>query len=521
MESPSQAAYTAAYEQQKALGRSEVYAAAYASKIHEGELFAEHYATLRRRRIDAKEKAAEIRGEKKSKSNSVQPRKRTIRDFTISRRLGEGSYSMVYLATEKDTGDEFAIKILDKAFMHKENKTEYVLTEKEVFSAISSPHAVRLFYTFHDEQKLYFVIEYCKNGELLHWINKLDCFDEDCTRFYAAEIVRGLEHMHAANIIHRDLKPENILLDENMHVKLTDFGTSKILKDGDAEGSEGEDKARSFVGTAQYVSPELLTHKAACKSSDFWALGCIIYQLLSGKVPFRAGNDYHTFKKIQKLEYEIPPGFPEKAKDLVQRLLVLDPDERLGSESQGGIESIKSHPFFEGIVWDTLADQTPPKLDPFLPAISPDDKPLHAHDAADDELADIEAAIFMKSMGEIEVVSKEDKARQEKLAAQAKTPWHKFVDENELIIKSGLVDKRKGLFAKRRQLILTDAPRLLYVDPDSMEQKGEIPWSKELMPQYKNMKTFFVHTPNRTYYLEDVERTSITWVDTIKRVLRM
>lgn len=153
---------------------------------------------------------------------------------------------------------------------------------------------------------------------------------------------------------------------------------------------------------------------------------------------------------------------PRFSQDLVQRLLVLDPNERLGSDSQGGIEGIKAHPFFEGIVWETLGEQTPPKLDPFLPAISPDDKPLHAHDVrlwvntpgnaprplvppthvlpfshvlsslygfplnvqvADDELADIEAAIFMKSMGEIEVVSKEDKARQEKLTAQKQTPW--------------------------------------------------------------------------------------------------
>ncbi|EXX77803.1 Pkh1p [Rhizophagus irregularis DAOM 197198w] len=113
--------------------------------------------------------------------------------------------------------------------------------------------------------------------------------------------------MHSQGVIHRDLKPENILLDEKMHVKVTDFGTAKILEQN-AEGEE-DDRANSFVGTAEYVSPELLKEKAACKSSDFWALGCIIYQLIAGRPPFKGANEYRTFQKIVNLEYSFPDGF--------------------------------------------------------------------------------------------------------------------------------------------------------------------------------------------------------------------
>lgn len=275
-----------------------------------------------------------------------------------------------------------------------------------------------------------FVIEYCKNGELLSWIKKLGSFDEECARFYIAEIILALEHMHERGIIHRDLKPENILLSETMHVKITDFGTSKIL-DEESDGTRWSGagpaphlreplsssrllpppafcrrwltccaaalclgtcagRANSFVGTAQYVSPELLTDKVAFKSSDLWAVGVILYQLLSGKPPFRGGNAHLTFQKVKSGEYEVPNMFPPKglvsrrlllrlslpprhasglarvmccgapsapvmltaraetSQDLVQKLLVLDPTKRLGSPEMGGFGPLKAHPFFDG-----------------------------------------------------------------------------------------------------------------------------------------------------------------------------
>ncbi|EDQ84745.1 uncharacterized protein MONBRDRAFT_12495 [Monosiga brevicollis MX1] len=239
------------------------------------------------------------------------------------------------MATEKETGNEFAIKILDKQHIQKEKKEKYVITEKDVFNAMDSPFIVKLHCTFQDSLKLYFVLEYCANGNFLDWIRKLDCFDEECTRFYVAEMVLALEHMHSRRIIHRDLKPENILLDENMHIKLTDFGTSKIL-DKDAKS----DRSDSFVGTAFYVSPELLNDKVACRSSDLWALGCIIYQMLSGGVPFRGANDYQTFRKISSVDYDFPDAFPEAAKDLVS------PKE---AERKTKLEAQQSSPWYAAV----------------------------------------------------------------------------------------------------------------------------------------------------------------------------
>ncbi|CAD6567911.1 MAG: pkb-activating kinase-like protein [Alectoria sarmentosa] len=304
--------------------------------------------------------------------------KKGVKDFAFGRTLGEGSYSTVMAATDRQTGKEYAIKVLNKRHIIKEKKVKYVNIEKDTLNRLTDhPGVVRLYYTFQDEESLYFVLDLASSGELLGVLKQMTTFDEECTRFYCAEILDTIDYMHARGVIHRDLKPENVLLDDQMHVKITDFGTAKILdvpkrppKDANGDigagnpldGSE-DNKANSFVGTAEYVSPELLTDKKACKSSDLWALGCIIYQLLAGRPPFKAGNEYLTFQKIVALEYQFPTGFPEVAKDLVERLLVLNPASRLS------IEHIKNHEFFDGVNWGRgLWRQKAPRLKCFVPA---------------------------------------------------------------------------------------------------------------------------------------------------------
>ncbi|KAI4252762.1 MAG: hypothetical protein L6R42_007852 [Xanthoria sp. 1 TBL-2021] len=305
--------------------------------------------------------------------------KKGFRDFQFGRTLGEGSYSTVMAATDRETGKEFAIKVLDKRHIIKEKKVKYVNVEKDTLNRLTEhPGVVRLYYTFQDERSLYFVLDLASNGELLGVLKRLTTFDYECTRFYGAEILDTIDFMHTQGVIHRDLKPENVLLDEHMHVKITDFGTAKLLDpsksnqhaDGIPEAAElldgsEKNKANSFVGTAEYVSPELLRDKTACKASDLWAFGCIIYQLFAGRPPFKAGNEYLTFQKILSLEYGFPTGFPDVAKDLVERLLVLEPSSRLS------IEHIKNHQFFEGVTWGReLWKQRPPKLQSFTPGAS-------------------------------------------------------------------------------------------------------------------------------------------------------
>ncbi|KAK7071615.1 3-phosphoinositide dependent protein kinase-1, partial [Halocaridina rubra] len=220
--------------------------------------------------------------------------KRSDIDFVFGKLIGEGSFSSVYLAQDIHTKQEYAVKVCEKALILREKKVQQITREKDVMNILNSnqhpsaPFFVKLSYAFQEETKLCFVMTYCKNGELLKLIQRVGNFDREVARFYTAEIVRALEHLHSLNIIHRDLKPENILLDECMHIKITDFGSSKILSNEEKEGEDGKRRKNSFVGTAQYVSPELLENKPVGPASDLWAVGCILYQMVSGLPPFRS-----------------------------------------------------------------------------------------------------------------------------------------------------------------------------------------------------------------------------------------
>ena len=200
----------------------------------------------------------------------------------------------------------FALKIVSKQLVMKERKVEAVMREKDVLLKLRlNAHVVNLQKTFQDSVSLYFLTSLCSNEDLFFWLQRYSCFDLHTTQYYAGQLVLALEYIHSKGVIHRDVKPENILLDDAMRIKLADFGSAKL-----APSLRGayvwEGKSSTFVGTAEYVAPEILNGKVAGPAADFWSLGCVIYRMVVGDVPFRAPNEFLIFQKIELMDYSFP-----------------------------------------------------------------------------------------------------------------------------------------------------------------------------------------------------------------------
>ncbi|DBA03678.1 TPA: hypothetical protein N0F65_004095 [Lagenidium giganteum] len=465
-------------------------------------------------------------------------RKPSPADFMFGTTLGEGAYARVVHARMKDTGQEYAVKIMEKRFIRKEKKVKFVMMERKVFSKVSHDRIVKLFFTFQDDNYLYMVMELCRGGELLDVITKkhkeqvaLGFKDKACTlevtRFYIAEVLVALEYLHSNAVIHRDLKPENILLSEDGHLKITDFGTAKDETE--------ENRHNTFCGTAEFVSPEVLRDQEASRGCDLWALACMVFQMLVGRPMFRAENEYLTFQQILNHpaeDFSYPEGFPEVAKDLCDKILLQEPLERLGAgsdENGNGYKALKAHPFFEGIDWDNLGSMTSPYIPQIgeLPATDSDGATedwLFAGVATELQVSSglISEPLIQETTGSpvnVLEVAKQKAAMPPPMMTRTSSLWNRFLLDDELIKMSGLISKRKGLFSKKRQLILTSKPRLIYIDPIRMKQKGEIPWSESLYVQSKSTTAFDVVTPNRVYHLNDLVNGSKKWIDAINAAL--
>ncbi|KAH0827309.1 kinase-like protein [Lanmaoa asiatica] len=302
------------------------------------------------------------RSKSRKRSRSQNPSANTrlsAQDFVFGETLGEGSYSTVMRARYARSGQEYAIKILDKNHLIRKEKMLVALAEKNTLVKLGAGHPgiIHLHWTFQDDWSLFFVLDLAPNGEMQSRISRLGSLSLACARYYTAQIVDAIEYMHDKDVIHRDLKPENLLLDGEFRIKITDFGTGKILENG-------QDRANSFVGTAQYVSPELLERNETSKSSDLWSLGCIVFQMIAGKFAFQGLSEYLTWQKIKSLDYSFPEGFDEDAKDFVSKLLVRDPQQRLGaSRTPTSPSPLRAHPFLASINWNTLWTDPPPPLE--------------------------------------------------------------------------------------------------------------------------------------------------------------
>ena len=268
------------------------------------------------------------------------PRKLTVQDFKMERLLGKGSIGKVYLVRRDNGSELFAMKVMRKVDVQKDQLYENVILEKHILQINRHPFIVQLKNSFQSASKLYLVMEYLPGGDLYTLIRRLKKFSEFQTRFYAAEVILALEYLHSdMNIIYRDLKPENILMSAEGHVKLTDFGLSK----------QGE-KAYTFAGTPEYLAPEIFLTKGYTKAVDYWSLGVLIYEMLVGTSPFTSHE--RNISQIEKLILTNKPAFPsilsKEAVDLIKCLLELNPKKRIQ------VEELKKHEFFREINWDDL-----------------------------------------------------------------------------------------------------------------------------------------------------------------------
>ena len=281
--------------------------------------------------------------DKKEYQNKQFTHKVTLNDFKILKTLGKGAFGKVLLVHNEELNKYFAMKILKKDFIKKNKQIAHTKVERKILEKIDYPFIAQLFYAFQNKEKLYMITEYMPGGEMFYHLHKEEYFKESKAKFYICEIILAIEHLHKNNIIYRDLKPENILLDENGHIKLTDFGLSKIVND------INKDRTFTICGTPEYVAPEVLTGKGYNKSVDWWSLGIVLYEMLCGNSPFREARERIDieiyFKPIHHDNLISDIAF-----DLINKLIEPNCEKRLGYGIMDSIE-IKNHVFFKDINW--------------------------------------------------------------------------------------------------------------------------------------------------------------------------
>ncbi|KAG2220156.1 hypothetical protein INT45_013854 [Circinella minor] len=358
-------------------------------------------------------------------ANSVKIREVQVgpSSFSKVRLLGRGDVGKVYLVNQKGTGKLMAMKVLSKKEMLRRNKVKRVLAEQEILASANHPFIVTLYHSFQSQDFLYFVTEYCMGGEFFRALQSRPgrCLNEEGAKFYAAEVIAALEYLHLQGFIYRDLKPENILLHQTGHLMLTDFDLSKqsyppcppnIVKSTsphippsiDTKTCIGHLRTNSFVGTEEYIAPEVIRGCGHTSAVDWWTLGILIFEMLYGTTPFKGSTRNETFSKILRTDIIFPerstgsyfkstsnnntnqryPSNNRRAKiepqavsnnckNLVRRLLDKQEDARLGSRA--GASDVKAHPFFRTIKFALLRHMTPPIVP--SQSIQNPQRPLH------------------------------------------------------------------------------------------------------------------------------------------------
>ncbi|XP_057442374.1 serine/threonine-protein kinase AtPK2/AtPK19-like [Lotus japonicus] len=268
-----------------------------------------------------------------------------VEDFEVLKVVGQGAFGKVYQVRRAGTSEIYAMKVMCKDKIMQRNHDEYVKSERDILTKVDHPFIVRLRYSFQTKYRLYLVLDFINGGHLFFQLYRQGLFREDLSRFYAAETVCAVSHLHANGIMHRDLKPENILLDADGHVVLTDFGLAKQFDE--------TARSNSLCGTLEYMAPEIVMGKGHDKAADWWSVGILLYEMLTGKPPFAGGNRQKIQLKIIKDKIKLPTFLSSEAHSLLKGLLQKDANKRLGGGPSGS-EEIKSHKWFKSVNWKKL-----------------------------------------------------------------------------------------------------------------------------------------------------------------------
>ena len=274
--------------------------------------------------------------------------------FDLLKLVGEGAFGKVILVRNMLNQKYYAMKVISKKILKKKNNIQYMKSERDILTKIVHPFIVTLWFAFQTESKLFLVMDFLQGGELFFHLKRRGLIIEKDARFYFGEMILAIEFLHSQGIIHRDLKPENVLLRGDGHVCITDFGLAKEI--GDVE------KVRTLCGTSEYMAPEMIARNGYSKAVDWWSLGALFFEMLTGNPPFQAknGNQKELDKKILTEKFVSPSYLTANAVLLLKGLLEKDATKRLGAAKGnmfniGGVSALKQHCFFDGFNWAALA----------------------------------------------------------------------------------------------------------------------------------------------------------------------
>eukprot|EP00347_Sterkiella_histriomuscorum_P004693 403359467 len=504
------------------------------------------------------------------------------------------SSSGFYHKTQQNIGQQlsplsgvkyFALKSIEKKIVYLEEKQHEVHIEKMVLSYLKNSSFIKFYQSFQDKTKLYFLLEYIPNGSLCDFLKSERKISDKLARHFVAEIVLGLQYLRQMQVIHRDLKPGNLLLDENYHIKFIDFATSKVLNK-DMKDRIPRKKASqvnlcneltqeqlnqayldqrnySMVGTEEYVAPEILKKEEVTYATDLWSLGIIIYQMYTGKTPFKGNSEYVTFENIlNQQDIDYPKSVPQDAKDLISSLLKKNPENRIGAED---IEEIKNHQYFKSIDFVTIKTQavpyrpiqivrTPHHSSSFVsnPDISAQNQRKNVkstNDVSIDRLGDDDAKFSDISYSDINCpknLSNNDGDISFEMDDKFKQRPHKKADrkrsssfndslssrdqpeEDIIILKRGQL-KKKGLFFYNNRIVTLNALGILtYTDPKNLNQvRGHIDLKDQSITTkiYGKMKDQFeIITKYGNFMFKELQKGNIeiqSWETEIKKFTKI